>query len=192
MQLHLLSVDTALLTKRVVVRRFRENDGEQLYDLLQDNRVYLEDAFPSTLNENSSKEKSEWYVRVRFAKWLLQEEYCFGVWDNDSAKLIGFIRLFRIDWHIPKAEVGFFIDRDFSSKGIMTEVLSVIIRFAFKQLKLEKISLRTAMDNYASQRLARKCGFRREGDLRADFKKTSGEIIDVMVLGLTKAEWEKV
>ncbi len=192
MQLHLLSVDTALLTKRVVVRRFRENDGEQLYDLLQDNRVYLEDAFPSTLNENSSKEKSEWYVRVRFAKWLLQEEYCFGVWDNDSAKLIGFIRLFRIDWHIPKSEVGFFIDRDFSSKGIMTEVLSVIIRFAFTQLKLEKISLRTAMDNYASQRLARKCGFRREGDLRADFKKTSGEIIDVMVLGLTKAEWEKV
>lgn len=192
MQLHLLSVDTALLTKRVVVRRFRENDGEQLYDLLQDNRVYLEDAFPSTLNENSSKEKSEWYVRVRFAKWLLQEEYCFGVWDNDSAKLIGFIRLFRIDWHIPKAEVGFFIDRDFSSKGIMTEVLLVTIRFAFTQLKLEKISLRTAMDNYASQRLARKCGFRREGDLRADFKKTSGEIIDVMVLGLTKAEWEKV
>lgn len=192
MQLHLLSVDTALLTKRVVVRRFRENDGEQLYDLLQDNRVYLEDAFPSTLNENSSKEKSEWYVRVRFAKWLLQEEYCFGVWDNDSAKLIGFIRLFRIDWHIPKSEVGFFIDRDFSSKGIMTEVLSVIIRFAFTQLKLEKISLRTAMDNYASQRLARKCGFRREGDLRSDFKKTSGEIIDVMVLGLTKAEWEKV
>ena len=120
MQLHLLSVDTALLTKRVVVRRFRENDGEQLYDLLQSNRVYLEDAFPSTLNENSSKEKSEWYVRVRFANWLLQEEYCFGVWDNDSAKLIGFIRLFRIDWHIPKAEVGFFIDRDFSSKGIMT------------------------------------------------------------------------
>lgn len=192
MQLHLLSVDTALLTKRVVVRRFRENDGEQLYDLLQSNRVYLEDAFPSTLSENSSKEKSEWYVRVRFARWLLQEEYCFGVWDNDSAKLIGFIRLFRIDWHIPKAEVGFFIDRDFSSKGIMTEVLLVIIKFAFSQLKLEKIALRTAMDNYASQRLARKCGFRREGDLRADFKKTSGEIIDVMVLGLTKAEWEKV
>ena len=79
-----------------------------------------------------------------------------------------------------------------SSKGIMTEVLLVTIRFAFTQLKLEKISLRTAMDNYASQRLARKCGFRREGDLRADFKKTSGEIIDVMVLGLTKAEWEKV
>lgn len=192
MQLHLLSVDTALLTKRVVVRRFRENDGAQLYDLLQTNRVYLEDAFPSTLSENSSKEKSEWYVRVRFARWLLQEEYCFGVWDNDSAKLIGFIRLFRIDWHIPKAEVGFFIDRDFSSKGIMTEVLTVVIRFAFGQLKLEKIALRTAMDNYASQRLARKCGFRREGDLRADFKKTSGEIIDVMVLGLTKAEWEKV
>ena len=191
MQEHLLTVDTALLTKRVVVRRFRENDGEQLYDLIQTNRSYLEDSFPSTVNDNSSKEKSEWFVRVRIAKWLLQEEYCFGVWDNDSAKLIGFIRLFRIDWNIPKAEIGFFVDRDFSSKGIMTEVLLTIVPFAFQQLKLEKIILRTAMDNYASQRLARKCGFRREGDLRADFKKTSGEIIDVMVLGLTRAELEK-
>lgn len=192
MQEHLLTVDTALLTKRVVVRRFRENDGEQLYDLIQTNRGYLEDSFPSTVNDNSSKEKSEWFVRVRIAKWLLQEEYCFGVWDNDSAKLIGFIRLFRIDWNIPKAEIGFFVDRDFSSKGIMTEVLLAIVPFAFQQLKLEKITLRTAMDNYASQRLARKCGFRREGDLRADFKKTSGEIIDVMVLGLTRAELDKV
>lgn len=191
MQEHLLTVDTALLTKRVVVRRFRENDGEQLYDLIQTNRSYLEDSFPSTVNDNSSKEKSEWFVRVRIAKWLLQEEYCFGVWDNDSAKLIGFIRLFRIDWNIPKAEIGFFLDREFSSKGIMTEVLLTIVPFAFQQLKLEKIILRTAMDNYASQRLARKCGFRREGDLRADFKKTSGEIIDVMVLGLTRAELEK-
>ncbi len=192
MQEHLLTVDTALLTKRVVVRRFRENDGEQLYDLIQTNRGYLEDSFPSTVSDNSSKEKSEWFVRVRIAKWLLQEEYCFGVWDNDSAKLIGFIRLFRIDWNIPKAEIGFFVDRDFSSKGIMTEVLLTIVPFAFQQLKLEKIILRTAMDNYASQRLARKCGFRREGDLRADFKKTSGEIIDVMVLGLTRAELDKV
>lgn len=191
MQEHLLTVDTALLTKRVVVRRFRENDGEQLYDLIQTNRSYLEDSFPSTVSDNSSKEKSEWFVRIRIAKWLLQEEYCFGVWDNDSAKLIGFIRLFRIDWNIPKAEIGFFVDRDFSSKGIMTEVLLTIVPFAFQQLKLEKIILRTAMDNYASQRLARKCGFRREGDLRADFKKTSGEIIDVMVLGLTRAELEK-
>ncbi|MEZ5042312.1 MAG: GNAT family protein [Saprospiraceae bacterium] len=192
MQEYLFNIDTALITKRAVVRRFRENDGEQLYDLIQTNRSYLEDAFPLTVADTSSKEKAEWFVRVRIAKWLLQEEYCFGVWDNDSAKLIGFIRLFRIDWRIPKSEIGFFVDRDFSGKGIMTEVLLTIIRFAFGQLKLEKISLRTAMDNYASQRLARKCGFGREGDLRADFKKTSGEVIDVMMLGLTRGEWEKI
>jgi RimJ/RimL family protein N-acetyltransferase len=74
-------------------------------------------------------------------------------------------------------------------QGLMTEALRVVQPFAFKQLVLEKLLLRTAMENVASQRLARKCGFRREGDLRGDFRKLSGELIDTMLFGLTRSEY---
>lgn len=193
MQEYLLHIDTALLTRRTVVRRFREQEGNDLYILIQENTSHIIDHFPLTLKEIKDQVKAEIYIRRKFSAWLLQREYCFGIWDTNSAKLIGFVRIFGIDWNVPKAEIGFFIDHKHTQRGLMTEAMISLLSFAFQQLKLEKLILRTATDNYPTQRLARKCGFRREGDLRSDFKRlTTGELVDVMYFGFTRHEYEKI
>lgn len=189
MQARLFNIETALVSPRTVVRRFREGDGEVLYELVQDNTSRLQDHFPKTVEALRDKDSTEWFVRERLADWLLQRDYSFGLWDNQSAKMIGMIRIFQIDWRVPKAELGYFIDKDFSGKGLMTESLRVVLRFAFHQLQLAKLIIRTATDNIASQRVARKCGFRREGDLRDDFCLPGGELADTVLLGLTRAEF---
>ena len=74
----------------------------------------------------------------------------------------------------------------------MTEALQKMVLFAFNQLGLEKITARPAMDNYASQRLVRKVGFQREGDLRADHRRPAGDLVDVMLFGLARSTFEKV
>lgn len=191
MQASLYNIDTALVTTRTVVRRFRENEGEAFYNLVAENTHRIHDYFPQTLEAVSDKENGEGFVRQKIADWLLQTEYAFGVWEHKNAKLVGFVRIFNINWGVPSGELAFFIDKDFEGKGIMTEVLQAVIRFTFEQLNIEKLRLRTATDNYATQRLARKCGFRREGDLRSEFRRPSGELIDVMLFGYTKAEFEK-
>lgn len=192
MQPHLFQIDTALVTPRTVVRRFRENEGESMYNLVAENTSRIYDYFPETLDSVNSKEAGEGFVRRKIAEWLLQTEYAFGVWEHKNAKLIGFLRIFNINWGVPAGELAFFIDKDFEGKGIMTEVVQAAIRFTFEELNIEKLRLRTATDNYATQRLARKCGFRREGDLRSEFRRPSGELIDVMLFGFTKSEYEKV
>lgn len=189
MQERLLNVDTALVAPRTVIRRFREGDGSLLYECLQDNYSRLQDYFPQTLEAIKSVAEAEFFVRQRLADWHLQQEYTFGLWHSKDTRLIGMIRLLHIDWRIPRAEVGYFIDRDYAQQGLMTEAMQFVIAFAFRQLELEKIELRAGMENIPSQRLARKIGFRREGDLRADFRKTSGELIDMMLFGLTRSEW---
>lgn len=189
MKAELYNVDTALITEHTVVRRFRENEGILLYPLIADNYSRLGEHFSVTLHHITSKEIAEFFVRKKIASWILQEEYNFGVWEKDTAKLIGFIRIFNIDWNLPKGEVDFFIDRGYTQMGTMTEVLRAITDFGFKQLKLEKLKLAISIDNQAAQRLARKCHYRREGDLRSEMKKENGEIIDVMVFGLTKTEF---
>ena len=191
MQPHLFQVDTALVTPRTVVRRFRENEGEAMYNLVAENTHRIYDYFPETLESVSSKDTGEAFVRRKIAEWLLQNEYAFGVWEHKNARLIGFLRIFNINWGVPAGELAFFIDKSYEGKGIMTEVVQAALRFIFEELNIEKLRLRTATDNYATQRLARKCGFRREGDLRAEFRRPSGELIDVMLFGYTKAEFEK-
>ncbi len=186
MRKELFSIDTALITKRCVVRRFREGDGVHLYQLLDNNRAHLEDHLPSLAAQIRTSEEAEAFLRYRLANWLLQAEYAFGVWNNENAQLIGYVHIFDIDWDIPKAEVNYFIDRDYVKQGIMTEVMASCVRFAFLQLALEKLYVHILADNYPSQRLARRLGFQREGELRNEFKRIGGQLIDVIRFGLTR------
>jgi RimJ/RimL family protein N-acetyltransferase len=204
MRPHLFNVDTALLTNRCVVRRFRENEGTAFQKLIYNNRDILQDHFPLLVGEvgsgedpaeplfkkvsavSSSEDTAETFLRERIAAWLLQQDYSFGIWLNETTELIGYVHLFEINWEVPSAEISFFIDRDQHKSGLMTEVLARIIRFSFKQLELEKIYLRTLSDNYDCQRLVRRVGFSREGDLRNEFRKPGGMLVDLVRFGFSR------
>jgi len=187
-----LQAETALLTRRTVVRRFRENDGEAFFSLVQNNHSRLHDYFPDMAKAIHNPLEAEWHVRQWLADWLQLRAFNFAIWEKEVADIIGFIQLKRIDWEIPRAEVSFFIDRDYENQGLMTEALEHLVQFAFWEADLEKLIVRTPMDNYPSQRLVRKVGFQREGDLRADMRLPTGELVDVMLFGLSKITYEKV
>ncbi|MBC6992910.1 GNAT family protein [Neolewinella lacunae] len=183
----LFDIDTALLTNRCVVRRFREGEGKHLYRLISDNQDYLTDHFPILVAEaGANPNAAEAFVRERIANWLLQQDYAFGVWLNETTELVGYVHLFDINWSVPAAEISFFIDHQQVRKGLMTEVLARVVRFGFKQLALEKIYLRTLSDNFPSQRLARRVGFSREGDLRNEFRRPGGMLADLVRFGFSR------
>jgi len=58
------------------------------------------------------------------------------------------------------------------------------LEYCFEQFEFKKIFLRTHHSNKAAQSLANKCGFVVEGTIKMDYKKTSGEIIDLIYYGL--------
>ena len=183
----LFNIDTALLTPRCVVRRFRENDGAAFFALIEGNRDYLLDHFPILIEEvGTDANAAEAFVRERIAYWLLQQDFAFGIWSNETSKLIGYVHLFDLNWNVPAAEVSFFLGKEQEEKGLMTEVLARVVRFGFRQLALEKIYLKTLADNYGSQRVARKVGFGREGDLRNEFRRPGGMLVDLVRFGLSR------
>lgn len=189
MRADLFGVDTAILTTHTVVRRFREGEGELFFELLSSNQAYLSEHFPTLIERVRDADSGEAFVRQQLCQWLMQEGYAFSIWHNQDAKLIGYFHIREIDWDIPRAELSYFLDQAYANKGIMTEVMARMVQFAFRQLKLNKLGLRTLVDNYASQRLARKVGFRREGDLRNEYKKPAGNLVDIMLFGLTREEY---
>jgi ribosomal-protein-serine acetyltransferase len=63
-------------------------------------------------------------------------------------------------------EVGYWIGTDRSGRGYATEAGSAVVAFGFRDLGLYRLELRAGVENVASQRVAEKLGFRREGTLR--------------------------
>ena len=109
--------------------------------------------------------------------------YPFIIENTDTKELIGFIDIKNIDWNIPKAELGFYTDKEYAGKGITSKAFNLIVNYCFGELGFRKLYLRTHESNLAAQRLAEKCGFEVEGKIRKDYKTTKGEIVDLIYYG---------
>jgi RimJ/RimL family protein N-acetyltransferase len=106
-------------------------------------------------------------------------------------RLLGLARIYWIDFHngtgVLNLGIGETSDR---CKGYGSDALALLLRFAFGELNLHRLSAWPAADNLAFFHLAEKAGFTEEARRReAAFH--DGRYLDVVMLGLLRAEWEK-
>ena len=64
------------------------------------------------------------------------------------------------------AAVGYWLRPDARGRGAATIALQLIARWAFNEVGVQRLELTTAPENVASQRVAERAGFTREGVLR--------------------------
>jgi RimJ/RimL family protein N-acetyltransferase len=69
-----------------------------------------------------------------------------------------------------------------------TRALRLLSRWGLDELALQRLDLITDPDNAASQRVAEKVGFRREGVLRAHLRHPDGRIRDSVMFSLLPGE----
>lgn len=115
----------------------------------------------------------------------------FAIRLKEDDRLIGFARLFRIEWtHATGSlQIGFG-DRNDRGKGYGTEALHMLLRYAFDELNLYRLSATTAEYNTGAIRFFERVGFvvevrRRQAILR------DGKRWDVVLLGLLRDEWKR-
>ncbi|MGI9613303.1 MAG: GNAT family N-acetyltransferase [Acidimicrobiales bacterium] len=66
-----------------------------------------------------------------------------------------------------RAETFYWLDHRARGQGIVTEALDVVTTWVFEEYEVARAHLITHLDNQASQRVAERCGYQREGILRA-------------------------
>src|ERR687897_987938 len=64
-------------------------------------------------------------------------------------------------------ELGYWAAPEFRGRGYVTRAVRLLSRWAFDDVELPRLQLGTFPGNTASERVAQKCGFTREGLLRA-------------------------
>jgi UDP-4-amino-4,6-dideoxy-N-acetyl-beta-L-altrosamine N-acetyltransferase len=98
-----------------------------------------------------------------------------------DGEYIGNIGLHNIDLHNRKAELGIFIgEKKYWGKGYGTEAVLLGLKLAFEGLNLNKVYLRTFINNERAQKCYEKAGFKKEGILRQDMFK-SGDYVDCII-----------
>jgi ribosomal-protein-alanine N-acetyltransferase len=105
-------------------------------------------------------------------KWLERREYKrnnnleynFSIIYNNDVVGGCEIRIDQENSHI--GELGYFIDRKYFNKGIATEVVKALEKIAFEDLGLVRLEIRMDPRNKASEKVAIKNNFEKEGLLK--------------------------
>jgi len=130
------------------------------------------------------------------AKWMEKEaeeispaNYYFSIRTLEDDRLIGEIGLDVVNWPGRDAFVGLGIgETEYWSKGYGTDVMNVLLRFAFTEINLRRVSLGVFEYNPRAIRSYEKAGFRHEGRLRHLLNR-EGRRWDNLFMGILREEW---
>lgn len=88
-----------------------------------------------------------------------------------SGEIVGVVNLGNIiRGPLQGAYVGYYAFAPHAGKGLMREGMQLVLKHAFQKLRLHRLEANIQPENRASIRLARSCGFVREGFSRRYLK----------------------
>src|SRR5215218_4852057 len=109
----------------------------------------------------------------------------FAISEGDRA--VGSIGL-SVNEQFRNGHIGYWCAPPARGRGVTTRALRLLCRHGFEELGLERLELITDPDNKASQRVAEKVGFRREGVLRSHLLHPDGRRRDSVMFSLLPGE----
>ena len=101
----------------------------------------------------------------------------------------GVVSLNAIDPLHKTADWAFYLDPSCQGKGLGSRIEFWLLEYAFAQAGLEKLNCEVLQTNSAVIKMHQKFGFTIEGVRRRNILK-DGARIDVVLLGITKEEWQ--
>jgi RimJ/RimL family protein N-acetyltransferase len=90
----------------------------------------------------------------------------FAVVDSDE-RFVGLGLAPEIDREAAELELGYIVAPGLRGRGGATEILRLLTGWAFHDAQAARVILIIDVDNPASQRVAERCGYRREGIMRS-------------------------
>lgn len=119
--------------------------------------------------------------------WRSGREASFVLLDAASETLLGAIGARLTAW--PVADVGYWVAASARGRGVAARGAKLLARWAFDELGSVRVEIVTDVENVASQRVAEKAGFQREGVLRQRLE-VKGRRSDCVMFSLLPADLE--
>jgi ribosomal-protein-serine acetyltransferase len=152
-----------IVDNNIHLKEISHKETISFYSLIKKNSLSLREFMPKILLNNSLYYTFK--VLHSFRKQN-QKGIALRLGIYNLKNLIGYIALKNINKFDNHAEVSYWIDSDFSGKGITTKCLRNLIYYSFNVLKLNKLILLASTLNFPSNRIALKLGFKLDGLIR--------------------------
>ena len=167
--------------QRVVLRPWREEDAPRVVEACSDpvSRRWLPNLpSPYTLAD------AQWYIRTREEEHAQGSAVYWCVADSDDDRCLASIGLMGLAGPSARNEMGYWAHPDARGRGVTTEAARLALRHAVVPvpdggLGLDRVTLRAATGNVASNLVAQRAGFTRVGLARHVDRRDDGGFDDL-------------
>jgi RimJ/RimL family protein N-acetyltransferase len=155
--------DISISTERLVLRAFEQADIPALAEMMNDELVTAWTSVPYPYTEAVAR---DWATVSSHAVRTDGRGIVFAVSEFLTQRLVGICHLDNTDWRCRSSEIGYMIAPWARGEGYAGEAVLAAAQWLFDDQKFERLELRTAANNAASQQVAQKIGCISEGVLR--------------------------
>jgi RimJ/RimL family protein N-acetyltransferase len=162
-------VGMELRSSSLVLRPWKLDDAPAIAEACSDPEIsrWLP-MIPSPYGEEDALS----YIGQSHETWERGEAYNFAILDAAGGQLAGSIAMRVLRFNT--GHFGYWVTREARGQGVATEALETLCRWAVDDLDIKRLELLTDPENVASQRVAEKAGFQREGLLRSSLEYRDG------------------
>lgn len=171
-------------TKHTRIRPMQIADASMMFEYMSDPEVCKHLTwFPHVHADDTVRYAAMATFSARnggISEWIFEHK--------ETSKVIGNGGFTAYDERHKSAEVFFILSRHYWNKGIMTEILTKLLEYGYKQ-GLHRVEAQCLTENKASHALLKKLGFTKEGVLRQKML-VKRKFRDVVIFSLLKNEFE--
>ena len=174
-------------TSRLILRRAIREDAEAMFrNWASDPKVTKYLTWPTyekveTAHQILDLWTSE-YEKTDYYQWMIVLK--------ELGEPIGSISVVRQNDRVEEAEIGYCIGSRWWHRGIMTEALTAVIEYLFKEVGMNRVAARHDPNNPHSGGVMKKCGMKYEGTHRACDRNNQG-ICDAAQYAILRSEWKR-
>ena len=174
-----------LETERLILRQWSRKDAAALFDYARD---------PDVGPNAGWKPHADIAESRLIIKELFRKNMTWAIEEKASGAVIGSIGLEPDKYRpeIESREMGYSLAKSRWKRGYMTEAAERVIRYAFDELNLTVLMIRTGEANLRSRRVIEKCGFTYEGTLRRAYRLYDGALREVRCYSMLREEYDKL
>ena len=159
-----------------------ESLATELFNLVDSDREYLSVWLPwppfiKKIDDTKSFIKSSIIDFAEGKSMVCAIEY--------REEIVGVVSYNKILKSLKKVEIGYWLSSKYQGKGIITKSVECLINYAFDKLEMEKVQIAVATENYPSQKVCERLGFKSEGVIK-NSENLHGKIVDHIIYGIYK------
>jgi ribosomal-protein-serine acetyltransferase len=171
----------------VVLRLLKEEHAEELSLLVNRHREYLREWLPWADEPNNPADQLK-FINTCSEQAVAGMEFHYAILAGQE--IAGIVSFNHIEKRNRCATLGYWLAKPHTGRGIMTASVMALVAAGFEHLGLNRIQARVATDNFQSQAVCDRAGFRKEGILR-QAEWLHDHYVDLTMNSLLKPEWKK-